>query len=387
MNDQDFKKLVERAQIDEPAPQGDMSDEDYNARRKDHLGEQDFGYTAKPVVMEWVHAANPDGDWKQDFKPSDYADTAWRSDKKYTFEGQKLYEPKDHKKPKLTRLYDVLKGQDPFLGFDPHLAIGGEGTIIELTNKNDYTRYRFPYHRYAPPLRHQFQASCGNGWNILAGCAPVLVGVFFLLSILVLIFIEENRTFGWWLFFITGPIVVWALFYQRWYAKHHDLTLIPYYKGILFDRKTGYILFIDDYEGKLEVEKWHYSEVVPAFYYTVTPNGVQEYHLVLFNRLKNEFFTLVVDTDMALLYCFIRFFNQFMDVSQPLPDVPHLEPFRPFDKTTREYDKKTKRDYYKWRKTDPKEFDALCKHAYDTLDKLCSTGVWIVKEKNNPVQR
>jgi hypothetical protein len=386
MNDKDFEKLVERAQCDQPAPQGELSDEDYQNSDKEHLGDQDFGYTAKPSVMEWSCKANPEGDWKQDFRPYDYADTAWRADKEYSFEGQTLYELKDYKEHKLTRLYDVLKGKEKLLGFDPHLALGGGKGIIGAMKRNDYTRYRFPYHRYAPPLRHQFQASSGNGWNILAGCATYIVGAFFAFSILLLIVLSELQIFGWSLFFITGAIVAWALYYQRWYAKHHDLTLIPYYEGILFDRKTGYILFIDDWSGKLNVEKWHYSEVVPAYFYTVTPNGVQEYHLVMFNRLNKKLFTINVTADKASLYLYIRFFSQFMDVSQPLPDVPHLEPFRPFDKTTREYDKKTKRDYYKWRKTDAEAFDKLCREAYAKVDKLCTSGVWIVKDENGKLR-
>ncbi len=44
-----------------------------------------------------------------------------------------------------------------------------------------------------------------------------------------------------------------------------------------------------------------------------------------------------------------EFFQHFMDVSRPLPDVPELEPYRHLDPTTREWDKKHNRPERLWR--------------------------------------
>ncbi|MCO7244768.1 hypothetical protein [Halomonas sp. Mc5H-6] len=44
--------------------------------------------------------------------------------------------------------------------------------------------------------------------------------------------------------------------------------------------------------------------------------------------------------------------QRYMDVSQPLPDVPRLEPFRHLDPTTAEHDQKTGRDPRFWRDLD-----------------------------------
>ena len=44
--------------------------------------------------------------------------------------------------------------------------------------------------------------------------------------------------------------------------------------------------------------------------------------------------------------------QRYMDVSQPLPDVPRLEPFRDRDPVTAEHDRKTGRDPRYWRDLD-----------------------------------
>ncbi|MCE0555889.1 hypothetical protein [Motilimonas sp. E26] len=49
--------------------------------------------------------------------------------------------------------------------------------------------------------------------------------------------------------------------------------------------------------------------------------------------------------------------QRFMDVSQPLPDIPQLEPFRPLDATTAAHDKATGRKADKWKKMSPKWFE------------------------------
>ena len=44
--------------------------------------------------------------------------------------------------------------------------------------------------------------------------------------------------------------------------------------------------------------------------------------------------------------------QRYMDVSQPLPDIPRLEPFRDLDPTTAEHDRHTGRDPCYWRDLD-----------------------------------
>jgi hypothetical protein len=374
MNDYEFKQLVDKAIKDEPSPQGSMSDQVWNYRRKSHLGEQNFGKTAKPSVMEWVHEEHPEGDWKADFQPYDYDDTAWSAKKSYTFDDEKRLDPKTDNKPELTPIKDVLKGQKRFLGFDPVRAASGGGAVLQL-QENDYTRYRYAYHRYSPIHTHQHQESVGNGWNILAFFGVLLVGVFFLSSILLLI-IRDDPGIGYWSFFtVTSGIVFLSIFYMRWYRKNHDMTYIPHYSHVVFDRKSGFIIARNiDYT---ETKKYHYSEFVPVMFYTVSVNAVQEFHLLLFNRISGNEIHINTSGDIYSLYVTLRIFNQFMDINEPLPDLPHLEPFRPFDKTTREYDKKRKRDPDKWRSADHLEYHKMCEEARRYLQKYFESGDWI----------
>ncbi|CCN69887.1 hypothetical protein [Vibrio nigripulchritudo] len=51
--------------------------------------------------------------------------------------------------------------------------------------------------------------------------------------------------------------------------------------------------------------------------------------------------------------------QQYMDVSQPLPDLPILEPFRSKDPTTTAYDKEIGRDPNYWRSMSDKEFEQM----------------------------
>ena len=45
-----------------------------------------------------------------------------------------------------------------------------------------------------------------------------------------------------------------------------------------------------------------------------------------------------------------------MDVTHPLPDVPIFEPFRPRDPVTAQWDERTGRDPFKWRKMSPESW-------------------------------
>ncbi|UAB69792.1 hypothetical protein INR79_14920 [Vibrio sp. SCSIO 43132] len=51
--------------------------------------------------------------------------------------------------------------------------------------------------------------------------------------------------------------------------------------------------------------------------------------------------------------------QQYMDVSQPLPDLPILEPFRSKDPTTTAYDKEIGRDPNYWRSMSDEEFEQM----------------------------
>ncbi|MFB2764260.1 hypothetical protein [Marinobacter shengliensis] len=60
--------------------------------------------------------------------------------------------------------------------------------------------------------------------------------------------------------------------------------------------------------------------------------------------------------DQKEVYAYWEMIQQFMDVSRPLPDVPIFEPFRHRDPVTAEWDQRTGRDPFKWRKISPESW-------------------------------
>jgi len=60
------------------------------------------------------------------------------------------------------------------------------------------------------------------------------------------------------------------------------------------------------------------------------------------------------------------FWQRYMDISQPLPDIPVLEQYRHLDPTTAEYDRRNARPPRFWRDMDEKTFDEKLKEIGDT---------------------
>lgn len=121
---------------------------------------------------------------------------------------------------------------------------------------------------------------------------------------------------------------------------------------VIFNRRTGMVTIP---RKGLEPFVRPFAEFVPYSFKHAVLMGVN-YHMYLAHReeevgaknldgRKEEAAPLV---DWALLV-------QFMDVSQPLPDIPLYEPFRQNDPTTIAYDKQTGRPKRYWRDIGLKE--------------------------------
>ena len=88
--------------------------------------------------------------------------------------------------------------------------------------------------------------------------------------------------------------------------------------------------------------------------HTPSGRGGRYFNLVLQHRYnKHQLWMKGLVTDAMNqndVYAYWDMVQQFMDVSGPLPDVPIFEPFRSRDPVTREWDERTDRDPFKWRK-------------------------------------
>ncbi|MEQ5833992.1 hypothetical protein [Marinobacter sp. NFXS9] len=113
--------------------------------------------------------------------------------------------------------------------------------------------------------------------------------------------------------------------------------------GCGFFRTTGKIKF-RTYWGK-ETFEAPFIEFDPYIAYHVQPNGPVSYKLVLRHRYRGRQ-TEVVTVPQGRkieLYAVWDQLQRYMDVSQPLPDIPALEAYRSLDPTTAAYDAAGKR--------------------------------------------
>jgi len=112
--------------------------------------------------------------------------------------------------------------------------------------------------------------------------------------------------------------------------------------GCGFFRPTGMVKFRTWREETFEAP---FIEFDPYISFHVNPKGPVSYKLLLRHRYTGWQTTVaqVADIHKVELYAHWDELQRYMDVSQPLPDVPALEKFRPLDPTTAEYDAAGKR--------------------------------------------
>lgn len=112
--------------------------------------------------------------------------------------------------------------------------------------------------------------------------------------------------------------------------------------GCGFFRATGMVRFRTWREETFEAP---FIEFDPYISFHVNPKGPVSYKLLLRHRYTGWQTTVaqVADIHKVELYAHWDELQRYMDVSQPLPDVPALEKFRPLDPTTAEYDAAGKR--------------------------------------------
>ena len=117
--------------------------------------------------------------------------------------------------------------------------------------------------------------------------------------------------------------------------------------NIILNRRTG-IITVPWLRGKtLEIP---FDEFDPYLVCITNPTGSTDFVLHFGHRYSKVWFQLFGGhSDYWYIWLNWEFWQQYMDISQPLPDVPIMEPYRSRDPVTAEYDKKNNRppDYWK----------------------------------------
>ena len=179
---------------------------------------------------------------------------------------------------------------------------------------------------------------------------------------------------------LTGIILGLHLFFRypfTWFLERNPDFIIKDL-GCGFFRPTGMVKFRTWREETFEAP---FIEFDPYISYHVQPKGPVSYKLQLRHRYSG-WQTAVAEvhsTQKVELYAHWDELQRYMDVSQPLPDIPALEPYRHLDPTTAEYDATGKRgrpaDYWAtldlewWKKEGyPAHMEKIRNFPWDSLE-------------------
>ncbi|SHO58235.1 hypothetical protein [Vibrio quintilis] len=131
-------------------------------------------------------------------------------------------------------------------------------------------------------------------------------------------------------------------------------------KDYSLNRQTGMVTLYD--RNNKELYTYPFIEFDCVLTATPTHQGLLTYRLTLLNRYSphekgiNIGLQIGINASVAEYHRLWNMIQQYMDTSQPMPDIPILEPFRAQDQTTAEYDQKTGRASHYWRSMTDEEF-------------------------------
>ena len=174
-----------------------------------------------------------------------------------------------------------------------------------------------------------------------------IFGFFFACNLLAAIIVGVLD--GWTAFTSFFEIAAWMiglhLFFRypfTWFLEGNPDFIIKDL-GCGFFRPAGMVKFRTWREETFEAP---FIEFDPYISYHVQPKGPVSYKLQLRHRYSG-WQTAVAEvhsTQKVELYAHWDELQRYMDVSQPLPDIPALETYRHLDPTTAEYDAAGKRE-------------------------------------------
>jgi len=180
--------------------------------------------------------------------------------------------------------------------------------------------------------------------------------------------------------YVTLIVISLHLFFRypfTWFLQRNPGFIVKDL-GCGFFRPTGMVKFRTWREETFEAP---FIEFDPYISFHVNPKGPVSYKLLLRHRYTGWQTTVaqVADVHKVELYAHWDELQRYMDVSQPLPDVPALEKYRHLDPTTAEYDAAGKRgrpaDYWatldlKWWENEgyPAHLKAIQEFPWSTLE-------------------
>ncbi len=200
--------------------------------------------------------------------------------------------------------------------------------------------------------------------SIAKGIATIMTPFIMVLFLIIAPLFVDWVTFGkgvevvwWYIKFILPPsCLIWghAVLHDHGYRESKTINKIfSVYKQSELNRQTGMVTF---YNRRGKVRFSHpFIEFDCILGSNASHQGILNYSLLLVHRYQKYKHGVPIGNligDSRLPEEYRRLWNviqQYMDISQPLPDFLLLEEARPNDPTTAEYDKQTGRDPHYWR--------------------------------------
>lgn len=196
-----------------------------------------------------------------------------------------------------------------------------------------------------------------SAW-FLSGSKPrhkyyfIQVGAGFTVALVASLLTFQTAQDGVGLFFHCGIMAL--LVFMGWIGW--DFLLATYLRvfqhdGSAFNRQTGMLSFARRFRKPFVAPFYEFD---PVMEYRPDRYGGGSYALWLFHRYTgNKVFlgARMQSLGMRMKDClaFWDTLQRYMDISQPLPELPILEQFRHLDPTTAEYDRKAGRNPRRWR--------------------------------------
>ncbi len=140
------------------------------------------------------------------------------------------------------------------------------------------------------------------------------------------------------------------------FSKILNWVIWPYFRSnfklaVIFDRKTGVVKI-----PKSDAKSFAYLSFEEFnAHYKATHNpksGFPHRGLTLLHYKEDQRYDVAYNNEIACSLQHWELLQNFMDVTQPLADIPQFEYYREFDKTTAEFDKANGRPKYFWYRVD-----------------------------------
>ena len=140
------------------------------------------------------------------------------------------------------------------------------------------------------------------------------------------------------------------------FSKILNCGIWPYFRpnfklAVIFERKTGIVKV--PRKGSKSFSYLSFEQFNAHYKATHNPkSGFPHRGFTLLHYKENRHYDVAYNNEITCSFHHWELLQNFMDVTQPLADIPQFEYYREFDKTTAEFDKANGRPKYFWYRVD-----------------------------------